>query len=128
MSSFVPTLRCGQATAQVRHLHLISPALCVCRVESTDYADLTELSSIATATATDADDALAVQRSLAEVWSSLGPNVTPAKVLPTIQDVVETCQTLGQEKAGPPLQVMVTGSLHLVGGVLSVVDGQAGQQ
>lgn len=78
---------------------------------------------MAASSATDAADALAVQRTLAEIWQSLGHQSNSApRVLPTIQDTVEACQALAEENQGAPLQVMVTGSLHLVGGVLSIVD------
>ncbi|KAK9468676.1 Mur ligase [Lipomyces arxii] len=58
---------------------------------------------------------LVVQKQLAEEWIKL-ETASKAQVMPTIEDTVEHIRSLGQ------VQVLVTGSLHLVGGLLVILD------
>ncbi|ROW18077.1 hypothetical protein VPNG_00435 [Cytospora leucostoma] len=66
---------------------------------------------------------LSVQRTFAERWSSLDPN---AKVLvvPSIEEAINHTrdQTESLEE-GEIVQAFITGSLHLVGGALGILEG-----
>ena len=61
---------------------------------------------------------LTLQNTLAEAWRALEPGVE-AIVAPSIEEAVESL-----EKMEGDLQVFVTGSFHLVGGALSVLEGE----
>lgn len=61
---------------------------------------------------------LTLQNSLAETWHALEPE-TEVVVAPSIEEAVAYLE--GKED----LQVFVTGSLHLVGGALTVLEGEA---
>ncbi|KAB8336762.1 hypothetical protein FH972_021071 [Carpinus fangiana] len=65
--------------------------------------------------------ALKVQRELADVWDELDPGCT-VEVRGTIQEAVESVRQLANEGDGEDVVVLVTGSLHLVGGVLEVLE------
>ncbi|KAK9319914.1 Mur ligase [Lipomyces orientalis] len=60
---------------------------------------------------------LVVQKELAEQWEKLDP-ASRRFVLPTIEDAVKHVRDLKDDD----VQVFVTGSLHLVGGLLVVLD------
>ena len=65
---------------------------------------------------------LTTQNELAEAWLSLIPGFSTSHVhvLPSIQHAVEVARSLqGQRKW---LDVLVCGSLHLVGGVIEIAD------
>ena len=65
---------------------------------------------------------LTVQNELATAWSSLVPEFPPSHVhvLPSIQHAVEVIRSIqGQSKS---LDILVCGSLHLVGGIIEVAD------
>lgn len=76
-----------------------------------------------TAHAIDPNDlaALATQRALAEAWKKINPDFDESKVhvVPSIQDAVEIVDGVKGEK-----NVLVAGSLHLVGGVMEVAGLQ----
>ncbi|PYH92338.1 tetrahydrofolylpolyglutamate synthase [Aspergillus ellipticus CBS 707.79] len=84
---------------------------------------------------TNADDVerLQVQRSLAAKWQSIDPR-TEVKVYGTIEEAVDFTRELatqerdlvGQDEA--PVMTFVTGSLHLVGGFLDVIETKPGPQ
>lgn len=59
---------------------------------------------------------LTVQKALAEAWKQQDANST-THVKATIQEAVELARSLEGNT-----QVLVTGSLHLVGGLLEVID------
>lgn len=66
---------------------------------------------------------MTMQRRFADKWSSLDPGAD-VRVMPTIEDAVAFARRLGDGLlGGEKLQVFVTGSLHLVGGVLGVLEG-----
>ena len=73
-----------------------------------------------TSKAIDPDDlsALATQNALRDAWLRLNPNFDPKKVHAkgSIQEAVEIARRLGER------DVLVAGSLHLVGGVMSVAE------
>ncbi|KAK9240488.1 Mur ligase [Lipomyces kononenkoae] len=60
---------------------------------------------------------MVVQKALAEEWEKLDPE-SKRNVLPTIEDAVKYVHELKDND----IQVLVTGSLHLVGGLLVVLD------
>ena len=63
---------------------------------------------------------LAVQIVFAELWAEKDAS-SKVHVLPTIQAAVELVGDLAEELE--TVQVFVTGSFHLIGGVLSVLEG-----
>lgn len=71
-------------------------------------------------------DSLAVQKALAETWSEIDSSAD-VKVLKTIEEAVNTARHVAAEwakEAGADSEVMVliTGSLHLVGGALEMLE------
>lgn len=66
---------------------------------------------------------LTQQRDFAQKWSSLDPsaNVT---VSSSIEEALARVRELGETVEGDnTIQALVTGSLHLVGGALSILEG-----
>ncbi|KAI1404886.1 FolC bifunctional protein [Hypoxylon fuscum] len=68
--------------------------------------------------------ALTAQRAFAEKWSSLDPEAKVV-VLPTIEDAINHVRALGETSIseGETVQALITGSLHLVGGALGILEG-----
>lgn len=71
-------------------------------------------------------DTLAVQKALAQTWSEID-STADVKVLKTIEEAVNTARCIAADwakKAGDNAEVMVliTGSLHLVGGALEMLE------
>lgn len=71
-------------------------------------------------------DSLAVQKALAKTWSEID-NTAEVKVLKTIEEAVNTARSIAGDwaiEAGADAEVMVliTGSLHLVGGALEMLE------
>lgn len=65
---------------------------------------------------------MTVQHKFAERWSALDPGATVA-VIPTIKQALGYARGLGEGlPAGESVQAFVTGSLHLVGGALSILE------
>lgn len=62
---------------------------------------------------------LSVQNALADAWADSAYGNTPARVEPTIEQAVEVVEKLSITTR---LQVLVTGSFHLIGGLLAVLD------
>jgi folylpolyglutamate synthase len=69
-----------------------------------------------------ATDDLKVQQELAEAWTSLVPTfpTESAYVLPSIEHAVGIARE--EASSGKPVEVLVTGSLHLVGGLIEVAE------
>nr|XP_036587675.1 folylpolyglutamate synthase [Colletotrichum truncatum]KAF6798617.1 folylpolyglutamate synthase [Colletotrichum truncatum] len=68
-------------------------------------------------------EAMTVQRQFAERWSQLDPQAD-VKVIPTIEEALQHVRGLAGEVAeGESVQAFVTGSLHLVGGALGILEG-----
>jgi folylpolyglutamate synthase len=66
---------------------------------------------------------LTVQKEFAEQWKSLHPSASVV-VLPTIQEALDHARSLSSRGSGEPdVRVLVTGSLHLVGGAIGVLEG-----
>lgn len=77
---------------------------------------------------TNADDVekLAVQEALARTWSEIDSQ-TEVKVVRTIEEAVRYARGVAAEAEVPqddPVKVLITGSLHLVGGALEVLDSK----
>ncbi|KAI1147398.1 tetrahydrofolylpolyglutamate synthase [Nemania diffusa] len=67
--------------------------------------------------------ALTAQHGFAKKWEALDPkaNVT---VVPTIEDAINHVRGLGASVSqGQTIQALITGSLHLVGGALAILEG-----
>ena len=78
--------------------------------------------------------ALSVQNAVAQTWHKLDRHCN-VRVEPTIEEAIAYCRTVaendrpvdrlyGQEEA---VHVLVTGSLHLVGGVIDVLESETGK-
>lgn len=65
---------------------------------------------------------LTTQQQLAKSWSELMPDFPADKihVCPSIEHAVRIIRSLEQESRGANVDVLVCGSLHLVGGVIEV--------
>ncbi|KAA1466317.1 FolC bifunctional protein [Dentipellis sp. KUC8613] len=65
---------------------------------------------------------LKTQQDLASAWSSLVPTFPKANihVLPSIEHAIGTVRSLSTEKGREHTDVLVAGSLHLVGGVIEI--------
>ncbi|KAH7018366.1 Mur ligase [Microdochium trichocladiopsis] len=70
--------------------------------------------------------ALTAQHGFAERWRTLDPEAQ-ITVVPTIEDAIELVRKLGAEVPaqgdGHEVQALITGSLHLVGGALGILEG-----
>lgn len=72
-------------------------------------------------------EALQVQKGLAEKWNSIDPSAE-VKVYSTIEEAVDFTRELASKEQGrvqgdeAPIMTFVTGSLHLVGGFLDVIE------
>ncbi|KAL1998292.1 hypothetical protein VTN02DRAFT_6457 [Thermoascus thermophilus] len=70
---------------------------------------------------------LKVQKTLAETWKTIDPSAT-VEVLGTIEEAVEFVRDLAEKESGvvsgdeSAVMALVTGSLHLVGGFLDVIE------
>lgn len=73
-------------------------------------------------TSTQAVKELAVQKRFAEVWAE-SDQMPTIHTLPTIQDAIELIEELSEEQEAT--DVFVTGSIHLVGGILALLEGAA---
>ncbi|KAL4869420.1 hypothetical protein BDV12DRAFT_167736 [Aspergillus spectabilis] len=76
---------------------------------------------------------LQVQKGLAEKWNSIDPSAE-VKVYGTIEEAVDYTRDLALKEQGriegdeAPIMTFVTGSLHLVGGFLDVIETKPGPQ
>ncbi|KAK3299917.1 Mur ligase [Chaetomium fimeti] len=61
------------------------------------------------------------QRVFADKWKQLDPSAN-IMLIPTIEDAINTARGLAKED-GPKVQALITGSLHLVGGALGILEG-----
>lgn len=73
---------------------------------------------------------LRVQRQLAEVWHELSVKRCKCEVKPNIEEAVAWVREIakGTSNEGEGVSVLVTGSLHLVGGVLEVLESAPNSQ
>ncbi|KAF2705023.1 FolC bifunctional protein [Pleomassaria siparia CBS 279.74] len=76
-------------------------------------------------------DTLAVQKALAETWSEIDPTAS-VNVLKTIEEAITTARTVSRDwsqeigNGEAEVMVLITGSLHLVGGALEVIETGTG--
>ncbi|KAI0410157.1 tetrahydrofolylpolyglutamate synthase [Xylaria palmicola] len=67
--------------------------------------------------------ALTAQHGFAEKWATLDPKAR-ITVVPTIEDAINHVRGLGASVGeGQAVQAFITGSLHLVGGALAILEG-----
>ncbi|KAH7156340.1 Mur ligase [Dactylonectria macrodidyma] len=67
-------------------------------------------------------DKMTVQHRFAEKWSSIDPGAV-VKVMPTIEQSIGYARQLGEGlPEGKSVQALITGSLHLVGGALGILE------
>ncbi len=66
---------------------------------------------------------LTVQTGFLDVWKDLEPSLPTSNIhlLPNIQEAVELIDEFSDELG--EVQIFVTGSLHLVGGIISILEG-----
>jgi folylpolyglutamate synthase len=66
---------------------------------------------------------MTLQRRFADKWSAMDP-VAVVNVVPTIEEALERARALGAQLPveGEAARVLITGSLHLVGGVLGILE------
>lgn len=67
---------------------------------------------------------LNTQRELASAWSELKPSFPASHIhiLPSIEHAVNRIRGLESESHSPNIDVLVTGSLHLVGGLIEAAS------
>ncbi|KAI3396742.1 hypothetical protein diail_11770 [Diaporthe ilicicola] len=66
---------------------------------------------------------LTVQRTFAERWSTLDPKAK-ITVIPSIEEAINVARELTNSlEEGETVQAFITGSLHLVGGALGILEG-----
>ncbi|OCK82748.1 putative tetrahydrofolylpolyglutamate synthase [Lepidopterella palustris CBS 459.81] len=78
-------------------------------------------------------DSLAVQRALAETWKKIDPSAE-VDVVRTIEDAVVSARVIAQDwgrnaeevENDSKVMVLITGSLHLVGGAIDVLESEEG--
>ena len=71
-------------------------------------------------------DTLSVQNALAKTWAEVDPSAD-AKVVRTIEEAIAIARSVAQDAkkaTGEEVKALVTGSLHLVGGVLEVLESE----
>ncbi|KAK5279535.1 hypothetical protein LTR16_007595, partial [Cryomyces antarcticus] len=66
-------------------------------------------------------ESLSVQKGLAETWAKIDQE-TEVKVMRTIEEAVAFARKVGDANDEEEVLVLITGSLHLVGGVLEVLE------
>jgi len=72
-------------------------------------------------------DTLAVQKALAKTWSEIDPR-TSVSVLKTIEEAISTARAISKDwvtevgNSEAEIMVLITGSLHLVGGAIEVLE------
>ena len=66
-----------------------------------------------------------MQKSFAEKWKTLDSSETTIKVLPSVEDAVKYARRLAvkDEERGSEVHALITGSVHLVGRALGVLEG-----
>lgn len=62
-----------------------------------------------------------MQRVFADKWRELDPSAN-IMLIPSIEEAINTARTLAKDD-DPKAQALITGSLHLVGGALGILEG-----
>lgn len=61
------------------------------------------------------------QRVFAERWSTLDPSAN-VMLIPTIEEAINKARSLMEAEGDQKVQALITGSLHLVGGALGILE------
>jgi folylpolyglutamate synthase len=64
---------------------------------------------------------MTMQRVFADKWRELDPSAN-IMLIPSIEEAISTARTLAKDN-DPKVQALITGSLHLVGGALGILEG-----
>jgi folylpolyglutamate synthase len=64
---------------------------------------------------------MTMQRVFADRWRELDPAAN-IMLIPSIEEAINTARTLAKDN-DPKVQALITGSLHLVGGALGILEG-----
>ncbi|KAF7983921.1 hypothetical protein HWV62_18308 [Athelia sp. TMB] len=90
---------------------------------NTTYASGSSKSDLVAVSTTD-EERLTTQQELASAWSTLKPTfpVSHMHVVPTIEHAVKTIDAIGQQAGSAGVYALVTGSLHLVGGLIEAAS------
>ncbi|KAK4096115.1 FolC bifunctional protein [Parathielavia hyrcaniae] len=62
------------------------------------------------------------QRVFAERWKALDPSAN-IMLIPSIEEALNTARSLAEKEGEQKAQALITGSLHLVGGALGILEG-----
>jgi folylpolyglutamate synthase len=62
------------------------------------------------------------QRVFAERWKALDPSAN-IMLIPSIEEALNTARSIAEKEGDKKVQALVTGSLHLVGGALGILEG-----
>jgi folylpolyglutamate synthase len=62
------------------------------------------------------------QRVFADRWSKLDPSAN-VMLIPSIEEAINMARSLAEKEGEPKVQALITGSLHLVGGALGILEG-----
>ncbi|KAL2430839.1 Folylpolyglutamate synthase [Exophiala dermatitidis] len=68
---------------------------------------------------------LTVQKRFAEVWAE-ADKTAKIHLASTTQEAIELAQRLSEEQEATATEILVTGSIHLIGGVLALLEGSSG--
>jgi folylpolyglutamate synthase len=64
---------------------------------------------------------MTMQRAFADRWKTLDPSAN-VMLIPSIEEAINTARGLAKE-SGKKAEALITGSLHLVGGALGILEG-----
>lgn len=62
------------------------------------------------------------QRVFADRWKTLDPAAN-VLLIPSIEEAINTARGFAEKGDGKKVQALITGSLHLVGGALGILEG-----
>ncbi len=62
-----------------------------------------------------------MQRAFADKWKALDPSAN-VMLIPSIEEAINTARSLAKDD-GQKALALITGSLHLVGGALGILEG-----
>lgn len=63
-----------------------------------------------------------MQKFFADKWASLDPTAN-VSVAPSIEQALDCAKKLAKQNENEHVQAFITGSLHLVGGALGILEG-----
>lgn len=65
---------------------------------------------------------MTMQRAFADKWKELDPSAN-VMLIPSIEEAINTARGLADKEGEQKSQALITGSLHLVGGALGILEG-----